>query len=199
MNVSYSSLHLYNSSKIKNREFLSIASTQDQPTIDFKADANKYYTLMMRDPNAALRHRVHWLVVNIRGNDVQSGFPVFPYLGPAPPLHSGIHHYIFEIYSQGMSLIPEHDIQQELSKKYSNRYIPLKTLKPILHLNHSLYTIYFRIDTGRKQINRIKSINYIKSINSIKRISTNKNQNKKYKYLNIKYNKSKKRNQIKRL
>ena len=185
---------LYNSLKVKNHEFLSIASTQDQPTIDFKSDANKYYTLMMRDPNAALGHRVHWLVVNIRGNDVQSGFPVFPYLGPAPPLHSGIHHYIFEIYSQDVSL--KKNIQSQLS----HRYIPLKTLKTILHLNHPLDTIYFRIDTGRKQINRIKSINYIKSINSIKRISTNKNQNQKqkYKYPNIKCNKSKKRNQRKR-
>jgi phosphatidylethanolamine-binding protein (PEBP) family uncharacterized protein len=149
---------LYNSSKIKNREFLSIAFTQDQPTLDFKAYANKYYTLVVRDPDAVLGHRVHWLVVNIRGNDIQSGFPVFPYLGPAPPPHSGTHHYIFEIYSQDISLIPEHDIQQELSKKYSNRYIPLKTLKTILCLSHPLHTIYFRINTGRKQI-KIKTKN----------------------------------------
>lgn len=170
---------LYNSLKIKNREFLSISSTHTQPAIDFKSDANKYYTLIMRDPNAVLGHRVHWLVVNIHGNDIQSGFPVFPYLGPAPPIHSGIHHYILEIYSQDISLIPEHDIQQELSKKYSNRYIPLKTLKTILQLNHPLHTIYFRINSGRKQIKRIKSI---------KHTLTNK------KYLNIKFNKSKKRN-----
>jgi phosphatidylethanolamine-binding protein (PEBP) family uncharacterized protein len=176
---------LYNSLKIKNREFLSISSTQIQPTIEFKSNANKYYTLLMHDPNAVLGHRVHWLVVNIRGNDVQSGFPVFPYIGPAPPLHSGIHHYIFEIYSHD-SGIHEDDIQQELSKKYSDRYIPLKILKSMLHLKKPLHTIYFRIDTGRKQINRI---------NSIKRILTNKKQTKKY--LNIKFNKSKKRNAIK--
>jgi phosphatidylethanolamine-binding protein (PEBP) family uncharacterized protein len=187
---------LYNSSKIKNREFLSILSTHTQPAIDFKSDANKYYTLIMRDPDAVLGHRVHWLVINIHGNNIQSGFPVFPYLGPAPPPHSGTHHYIFEIYLHDIPDIYEHDIQQELSKKYSNRYIPLKTLKTILHLNHPLHTIYFRIDTGRKQINRIKSLNSIKRTNSlkhtnsIKHTSTNKNQNKKF-------NKSKKRNQRK--
>ena len=177
---------LYNSLKIKNREFLSISSTQIQPTIEFKAKTNKYYTLLMHDPDAVLGNLVHWLVVNIHGNNLQSGFPVFPYLGPAPPLHSGIHHYIFEIYLHDISDIHEHDIQQELSKKYSDRYIPLKTLKTMLHLKKPLHTIYFRIDTGRKQINRI---------NSIKRISTKKKQNKKY--LNINFNKSKKRNSIK--
>ena len=61
-----------------------------------------------------------WALVNRQGNYIQYGFHVFPYLGPAPPLHSGTHHYIFEIYSQGIFL--KNNIQSQMY----HRYTPLK-------------------------------------------------------------------------
>lgn len=54
-------------------------------------DSTAYYTLLMMDPDAPSRRRprmrnlVHWMVVNIRGNDLSTGEVGAEYIGAGPP------------------------------------------------------------------------------------------------------------------
>lgn len=60
----------------------------------------------MTDPDApsvsnpAFREFVHWVVVNIPGNNVESGEKVLSYLGAGPPYNGGIHRYMFLLFRQ---------------------------------------------------------------------------------------------------
>jgi phosphatidylethanolamine-binding protein (PEBP) family uncharacterized protein len=44
--------------------------------------------------------RRHWVVVNIPGIDFHKGDVLAPYMGPAPPPHSGYHRYVFAVFQQ---------------------------------------------------------------------------------------------------
>jgi phosphatidylethanolamine-binding protein (PEBP) family uncharacterized protein len=63
------------------------------------------YTLLMVDPdspdpaNPMYREWVHWMMVNIPGNDLNQGQEVLPYQSPTPA--RGTHRYIFYLYDQG--------------------------------------------------------------------------------------------------
>ena len=47
-----------------------------------------------------LAEYLHWLVVNIPGNQVGLGQELQSYAGPTPPPDTGIHRYIFLVYCQ---------------------------------------------------------------------------------------------------
>ncbi|XP_044742009.1 protein D3-like [Chrysoperla carnea] len=76
------------------------------PRVKFNGDRNKYYLLVMTDPDApsraqpTLREFVHWLVGNIPGDNVCSGETIIEYVPSAPPQNSGDHRYTFLIYEQ---------------------------------------------------------------------------------------------------
>eukprot|EP01037_Dinobryon_pediforme_P039117 gene39117-47508_t len=62
-----------------------------------------YYTLILSDPDALwllMDEYVHWVVMNIPGDQVSRGTTVLPYLGPAPAKGSGMHRYVFSLYRQ---------------------------------------------------------------------------------------------------
>lgn len=54
-------------------------SVKDVPEVTWEGEPDAYYTLLMVDPDAPSRSNPknrefrHWLVTNIRGNDVQKG------------------------------------------------------------------------------------------------------------------------------
>ena len=78
-------------------------ATQNQPEVSYTTtDPNAYYTLIMYDPDAvtSVNNFVHWVVTNIKGNQISSGNHLLPYYGPHPPPGSGRHHYIFELFKQ---------------------------------------------------------------------------------------------------
>ena len=87
--------------------------------------SDKYYTLIMTDPDAPSRHEptyrefVHWVVVNMPGNNTthitSHGHVILPYLAAAPPYHSGPHRYIFMLYEQVHKLS---DVDMNRSKAY---------------------------------------------------------------------------------
>ncbi|GBM89913.1 OV-16 antigen [Araneus ventricosus] len=81
--------------------------TKNPPTVmDFPAEKQKLYTMIMFDPDALtpqnpnLANFRHWLVENIPGNKVNDGDLVSFYTPPAPPDYSDPHRYIFLIYEQ---------------------------------------------------------------------------------------------------
>uniref|UniRef100_A0A3B1J8N3 Phosphatidylethanolamine binding protein 1 n=1 Tax=Astyanax mexicanus TaxID=7994 RepID=A0A3B1J8N3_ASTMX len=58
-------------------------------------DSSKLYTLILTDPDApsrndpVMREWHHFLVVNVRGNDVSTGCVLSEYVGSGPPKGSG--------------------------------------------------------------------------------------------------------------
>jgi len=66
----------------------------------------KYYALALVDADApspaepSSRSWVHWLVVNIPGNELVSGTTLRPYVGAFPPANTGAHRYFFLLMEQ---------------------------------------------------------------------------------------------------
>jgi phosphatidylethanolamine-binding protein (PEBP) family uncharacterized protein len=91
---------LYNNLKIKNGIFLTPKETHTKPKIQYKSSANTFYSLIMHDPDAVGGNLIHWLIVNISGNNVNNGDEILEYKGPAPPKGSGTHKYIILFLKQ---------------------------------------------------------------------------------------------------
>jgi len=91
---------------------LTPTQVKDQPTIQWKAEENAFYTLCMTDPDAPSRENPkfrewhHWLVGNIPGSDVSKGEDLSKgeilseYIGSGPPQDTGLHRYVFLLYKQ---------------------------------------------------------------------------------------------------
>lgn len=79
---------------------------KNQPTLEWNSDADEYYTLIMTDPDAPsranpkVREWHHWVVGNIRGNNLSSGDVLSEYIGSGPPPDTGLHRYVFLVYKQ---------------------------------------------------------------------------------------------------
>lgn len=64
---------------------------KDQPTVQWEANEESFYTLLMTDPDASSRAEPkfrevrHWLVVNIKGSDVASGETKYQFVGTGAP------------------------------------------------------------------------------------------------------------------
>jgi phosphatidylethanolamine-binding protein (PEBP) family uncharacterized protein len=108
----------YNDKKISNGEFLKVKDVQVEPSIQLNVNPNKIYTLILHDPDAVGGDKIHWFKVNIKNNDINSGTDILPYVGPAPPPNSGMHHYIFELYEKEIENIPNlnDEDRRELTK-----------------------------------------------------------------------------------
>lgn len=57
-------------------------------------------TLIMYDPDAMNPSWVHYLIINIPDGKINEGTVVLDYMGPTPPVGSGVHRYIFEQLQQ---------------------------------------------------------------------------------------------------
>lgn len=81
-----------NNIKIAGQE-LTISQTKNQPTVQ-QLPKNTY--LIMYDPNAVKPSVIHWITSANDGD-------LLPYIGPAPPSGTGIHHYIFVLCKGNLS------------------------------------------------------------------------------------------------
>ena len=68
------------------------------------ADSNSLWTLVLTNPDGHLTEEnaeyVHWMVGNIRGNDIASGKTLVDYLQPFPTFGTGYHRFVFVLYRQ---------------------------------------------------------------------------------------------------
>lgn len=89
---------------------LTPTQVKDLPSVSFAADPQKFYTLVMTDPDApsriepTYREFKHWVVVNIPGDDVASGENLAEFVGSGPPMDTGLHRYVFLVYEQPKKL-----------------------------------------------------------------------------------------------
>ncbi|XP_043924258.1 phosphatidylethanolamine-binding protein 1 [Protopterus annectens] len=68
--------------------------------------SDKLYTICMTDPDAPSRKNPkfrewhHFLVANVKGNDISTGCVMSDYVGSGPPQGSGLHRYVWLVYEQ---------------------------------------------------------------------------------------------------
>ena len=86
----------YGNRKIKNNDFLTPLEASIIPKVIYEGE--RYYGLVMIDPDAVHGPHIHWAVINIPGNEINKGKVILPYKGPAPPEGSGTHRYIFMLF-----------------------------------------------------------------------------------------------------
>ena len=91
---------LYNNKEIINGQFISPQNSQSKPIVNYLACSNTLYTLIMHDPDAPSGNHLHWIVINIPGNNINDGNTLLQYIGPSPPNGSGTHKYIFLLVEQ---------------------------------------------------------------------------------------------------
>jgi len=146
---------LYNNKEIINGTNLTPFQARLEPTVEYNTNPNKFYTLIMYDPDAVVGNYLHWVVINIPGNSISNGNQVFNYKGPAPPPGSGIHRYIFLVFEQA-GIINAPSIPE------SKRAMSFDTLYGLLNTELHLHsTAYFTSENynrgGRKRKRNDKS------------------------------------------
>ena len=103
---------------------LATTDVVDEPQVSWEADPDKYYTLIMYDPDAPSRLEPkfadikHWLVVNIKGCDVKSGEVIAEYVGSGPSQGTGLHRYIFLVYEQKGKMEFEEPKDDKMSREH---------------------------------------------------------------------------------
>ena len=129
MEIIYPSTKLY-----KNKLFLSIQDSCIEPTINLDYNPNKFYTLLMFDPDAVGGNKIHWLIVNITNNDLFTGNTVINYKGPNPPKSSSKHHYVFILFRQ-------YKFIETKNLVLKSRFIELDKLFNILRTNNNHFVL----------------------------------------------------------
>ena len=74
------------------------------PHVYFKSDSDSLWTLVMTNPDGHFTEDgaeyLHWMVGNIKGNDLSSGEVITPYMQPFPPAGTGFHRLVFLLFKQ---------------------------------------------------------------------------------------------------
>jgi phosphatidylethanolamine-binding protein (PEBP) family uncharacterized protein len=146
---------LYNNTEIISGTHLTPLQAHSEPKVEYTANPNKLYTLIMHDPDAVVGNYLHWVVINIPDNAIANGQQLLNYKGPAPPPGSGIHRYIFLVFEQANRInsqnIPESKRAMSLDALYS-------LLNAEFHLNSSAYFTSENTSGGRKRKRNNKSV-----------------------------------------
>ncbi|XP_057341940.1 protein D2-like [Microplitis mediator] len=99
----------YGSKKVNSGNELTPTDTRNIPEVHYKHEGGVLYTLVLTDPDIPVRgynrEWQHWLVGNIPEDKVAKGEVLTEYVGPAPPLKTGKHRYVFLLYKQNQGAI----------------------------------------------------------------------------------------------
>jgi hypothetical protein len=105
---------------------ISFENAQQDLHLEFDADPRHLHTVMIVD-NSLNPSLIHFLVVNIPGNNVSQGQVVIPYIPPSPP--SGVHQYSVDIFQQ-----PEVFQPQKVTRKMDvEEFVDRNQLRPLYH------------------------------------------------------------------
>ena len=115
----------YGNKIIDKNSFLTPTEAINKPTINYNANINTLYTIIMYDPDSINGTFIHWIIINIPVNNINKGFELLPYKGPSPPNKTGIHRYIFDLFEQKNKI---------KSYQIENRNISLENIKKKLEI-----------------------------------------------------------------
>lgn len=97
--------------KVQMGNELTPTQVKDLPTeVRWPTQPKALYTLIMADLDAPSRadpkdrEGLHWLVVNIPGNDLDMGEVFTEYIGSGAPLGTGLHRYVTLVFKQNGKL-----------------------------------------------------------------------------------------------
>lgn len=124
---------IYNNKSIKKHKFLKVNETQNKPEIKLNVDKLKKYVLVIYDPDAVGGTHIHWVISDIKNNNIKLGKDIIEYKGPAPPPKSGKHRYIFELYEQ----------KNDNYRAIKNRVMPIEKIRIMLNLDKPLLKYKF--------------------------------------------------------
>jgi large subunit ribosomal protein L35 len=88
-----------NNQLVQNKDILLLEVTKSEPKIKLNLEKDKYYTIMMVDPDAPSKENpkykyfLHWLIINT--ND-----KIIDFMPPSPPIGSGLHRYYICLFEQ---------------------------------------------------------------------------------------------------
>ncbi|XP_015925899.1 protein D2-like [Parasteatoda tepidariorum] len=118
---------------------VNINRTQEEPSLFWRSsNSNILYTLLMIDPDApypqnpTLQNYLHWIIVNIPGNNIKDGDLIADYVAPNPPRDSNRHRYIFVVYKQDCRL-PAQKWSQGNENFNLDKYLQTQNLSPYPH------------------------------------------------------------------
>ena len=148
---------IYNKNIKVSNQFLTPKQTSLKPVLSVslsKFDTNKYYTLIMYDPNAVTNsgYFIHWIIVDIHSFykldrsklyelNIDNSNTLLDYKGPAPPKGSGIHNYIFVLYEQKLLTNLNYKISRDISIHHLLTTLDL-TNEPIYRLQFTIQYMY---------------------------------------------------------
>ncbi|KAJ1566235.1 Phosphatidylethanolamine-binding protein 1, partial [Nowakowskiella sp. JEL0078] len=116
---------------------LTPTETAGKPVVSWDEESDSFYTLIMTDPDAPSRANPirgewrHWIVTNIRGNNLESGSTLWEYQGPGPMPDTGLHRYTYLLYKQpsvgpmAMEAPPADEIKPRMKfkvREFAERY-----------------------------------------------------------------------------
>lgn len=113
---------------------LTPTEVKDAPvSVQWPTELGVLYTLLLTDPDApsrSARHQlgevVHWLVVNIPGNDISLGETYFEYVGSGTPEGTGLHRYVLTVFQQPGVLTLDLSKNREGRVRFSTRKFSAK-------------------------------------------------------------------------
>jgi len=94
-----------NKKKVISGQYIDLVLTENKPQVKIIDKSQYYYTLLMVDPDAPshenpiYKYYLHWLVIN-------TNMEIVKYMKPQPPIHSGIHRYVFMLFRQEYYIEP---------------------------------------------------------------------------------------------
>lgn len=100
------------------------------PEVSFESNSESLWSLLMTTPDGHLeggeKEYAHWLIGNIKGNDISSGETIFRYVQPFPMKGLGYLRYIFLLFKQeepmDFSALKESASELELSDRTFSTY-----------------------------------------------------------------------------
>lgn len=129
---------------IKDNEEIDIVSVQVEPKVEYDYKDDKYYTVMMLDPDIPSREKskkylektgkypfyLHWLRVNMTKNN--NGIEILEYDPPDPIENTGLHRYFIVLFEHKTEItVPFLKRYNFDVTKFKNKY-NLKTVDRVM-------------------------------------------------------------------
>jgi len=88
-----------------------------EPYVHYQcSEEDSLWTLLLTNPDGhfsdSSSEYLHWMVTNIKGNDLSTGQVIAPYLQPFPPFGTGYHRYVFILFKQASEIDASKYVQE---------------------------------------------------------------------------------------